>query len=200
MEPTLHLDPSDVGNASTQRTPVESMLCTALCAAAILLSGCRSVTPALEELSGRSVSQELAIEPSMAAYKQEKDVKYVLPVAAESNVAPAYPSDVGTKRASSNVAVKVRLSVDANGHVMTVYPLDGSDQGDKRPYFESVVAACTKWTFAPLQARKTSVIPDGEVFGEPKIKVVTETKTLPFSLDYVFSFSEVVSFRATTAK
>lgn len=83
---------------------------------------------------------------------------------------------------------------------MAVYPLEGADQADKRAYYESVVEACMKWMFAPLQARKTSVVPDGEVFGQPKVKVVTEITNLAFSLDYVFSFSEVISFRATSVK
>lgn len=156
----------------------------------IVCTSCSSA-PTRPIESHRSVAQQIIAPPQARTYPRQPGVKYVLPEASAGNPTPRYP-EIAAGLRGEQIQVVVRLVIDAQGKVTAVHPSTGAGQPRVAPFLASVTEACLQWRFTPLQARRTRVVPDGEVSGLPKVKVVTETETLPFSLDYRFTFSDQV--------
>ena len=154
----------------------------------LLIAGCRSLpAPVDDERQVKaSVSREILLPHDDNVYAREDGAFYSLPIESEGNANPIYPAT--ESGAEDGVAVNVKLLVDSSGHVYEVRSLD-VNRVDAEPFLASVISTCMKWTFSPLLAHKEKVIPDGTVFGMPKVRVVSSTDSLPFSRDYRFFFS-----------
>lgn len=169
------------------------VLTIAALAATLAVVGCAQRIAKSVPMTQRdqSVSQRIVLPEGKPTYKAENDQKFVLPHPYPDNPLPAYPKlSPGMMPLTSDVMIMVTLVIDENGRVVDIRSADDNTNGPRAIFLAQVRSACENWKFTPLQARTTKVLPDGEVFGQPKVKVVTEVKDLPFSLDYEFVFSE----------
>jgi hypothetical protein len=159
-----------------------------------LLVGCRTenVKDAQEQrATERSVTHQALVREARLVYEQETDQQYIQPEPFPSNQTPSFPVVPDDQWSSGkSISIVVTLIVDVGGKVTDVRPRDAHDSGERKPFFEQVVVACLDWRFTPLKVRTTKVVPDGEVFGQPKVRVVTDVRELPFSMGYEFLFSE----------
>lgn len=99
-----------------------------------------------------------------------------------ARVAPAYP---GSELAACPPAVEViaRLIVDTHGRVIEVQPGNADAAApERRPFLAATRAAAMQWRFDPLQINHWSADANGESH-------VVDSRSEPFSLDYVFRFS-----------
>ncbi len=160
---------------------------------ATLLTGCKTSPLQVgdEQHAHRqpqtSVSREIILPRDSNVYTREDGVFYTLPKESDGNLNPSYPRIDST--IASDTVVTVKLLVDTRGQVYDVRDLNGDKRGEADPFVASVVAACMKWAFSPLLAHRENVVPDGTVFGAPKVRVISSTEPLPFSRDYRFFFS-----------
>ena len=97
-------------------------------------------------------------------------------------VTPIYPAGP-LSRCPAQVEITVQLVVDTNGQVTSVRPANPASAGSAlTPYLEATRAAAMQWEFNPLQIDHWSANAEGETH-------VVDSRTLPFSLDYVFRFT-----------
>lgn len=162
-------------------------------AASSTVSGCGTrsskETPP-ESLRERSVAQRVVLPENSSTYQRKPDENYVMPVPLPDNPLPAYPGARTRIPQDTTVLIAVTLVIDEEGRVVDVRPREPYEADARAAYFQEVDRACRKWRFTPLQVKTTSVVPDGQVFDLPKVKVVTDVRSLPFSLDYEFHFSD----------
>lgn len=97
-------------------------------------------------------------------------------------VSPVYPA---SRLAACPPVVELiaKLIVDARGAVTEVRPGNAAAAApDRAPYLEATRAAALRWQFSPLQINRWSADANGESH-------VVDSRTEPFSLDYLFRFT-----------
>jgi hypothetical protein len=154
---------------------------------ATLLAGC---------LAGCAHQATRSTEPpanqgdaSWHAVEQPDTVHYQLALGEVSSgatalrrVTPVYPA-AQLQVCPPTVDVTARLIVDTRGQVTEVRPGDAaSAAADIAPYLAATRAAALQWRFNPLQINHWSADANGESH-------VVDSRTEPFSLDYVFRFT-----------
>ena len=97
-------------------------------------------------------------------------------------VTPAYPpGELATCPSAADIAAK--LIVDTHGRVTEVRPGDPAAAAPElRPFMDATRAAAMQWQFNPLQINHWSADANGESH-------VVDSRTEPFSLDYLFRFT-----------
>lgn len=128
-------------------------------------------------------------DASWHAVEQPDTVHYQLALGEVSSgatalrrVTPVYPA-AQLQVCPPAVDVTARLIVDTRGQVTEVRPGDAaSAAADIAPYLAATRAAALQWRFNPLQINHWSADANGESH-------VVDSRTEPFSLDYVFRFT-----------
>jgi hypothetical protein len=128
-------------------------------------------------------------EASWHAVEQPGTVHYQLALGEVSSggtamqrVTPAYPA-ARLVACPPVVEVTARLIVDRAGKVTEVRPgNDASASTELAPYLDATRVAALQWQFNPLQINHWSADANGESH-------VVDSRTEPFSLDYLFRFS-----------
>ena len=162
--------------------------------ALVTLTGCaqKIVKKASDEVRlNHLVSQRMVLTERNPTYKPENDQRFILPEPFPDNRLPVYPTfSAEMKPLSDEIVITVTLIFNKDGRVVDTKFADEEISEPMAAFLRQVRLACGSWNFTPLQVRSTKVVPDGEVFGQRKVKVITEVENLPFSLDYEFVFSE----------
>lgn len=128
-------------------------------------------------------------DASWHAVEQPDTVHYQLAMGEVSSggtalerVTPVYPA-AQLAACPPVVEVTARLIVDRAGKVTEVRPGNAaSAEADLAPYLDATRAAALRWQFNPLQINHWSADANGESH-------VVDSRTEPFSLDYLFRFT-----------
>jgi hypothetical protein len=128
-------------------------------------------------------------DASWHAVEQPDTVHYQLAMGEVSSggtalerVTPAYPA-AQLAACPPVVEVTAKLIVDRAGKVTDVRPGNAaSAEADLAPYLDATRAAALRWQFNPLQINHWSADANGESH-------VVDSRTEPFSLDYLFRFT-----------
>lgn len=128
-------------------------------------------------------------DASWQAVEQPDTVHYQLAMGevssggtAQHRVTPIYPASQ-LAACPAAVAVTVKLIVDPAGRVDDVRPGDAASASPGLgPFLEAARTAARDWTFDPLQVNRWAADAKGDSH-------VVDSRTLPFSLDYVFRFT-----------
>lgn len=156
--------------------------CAGLCVATVL-AGCAG-TPTWPERPPvhEGAASWHAVEPPGTVHYQLALGEVSSGGTALVRVTPTYPA--GELAACPPVVeVIAKLIVDTRGRVAEVRPeIVQAALADRSPFLEATRAAAMQWRFDPLQINRWSADANGESH-------VVDSRTEPFSLDYVFRFS-----------
>jgi len=116
-------------------------------------------------------------------------VEFIQPKADPANAPPVYPAHLQAKRLPPTT-ISVRLSIETDGAVFGVEPLEAMTTADQRALIEAVRDACWSWRYSPMIRLE---LDRGETFTVDRdgssLKYDGHPTPLPFHLDYAFKFS-----------
>lgn len=146
-------------------------------------------SPGIVRGDGRGDVDARTIEAAGAQhYSTTGEVKYVQALAYPENAMPTYPAELLALRLPPTF-VRVRLVVDAAGHVVDVTGLEPeSTAADWPRFFAAVREACLAWRYSPLLRLDLSAGPTTIEDGDSTVTYEGRPTALPFHLDYEFRF------------
>ncbi len=159
---------------------------TTLAATCVLLTACATTVPpkaAAPSLSGIARYEPVS-RPDEARYPLQSGQTSNAPTATRWSD-PVYPPALVALNLPTQVLL-VKLVIDTDGHVTRVLP-DAGSEGNHGPhaaaFLQAIRTAVQDWRFDPLRIVTWT--------GSGADRVLVSTRTLPYSLEYRFTFSIV---------